>query len=98
MPLLSIRAIKESTRDTPLFSQDSGTEVVRSRKQAFDEAVVPLEEDRDVPSWLEAHRDRLVEDPEFTRKQARSIWDVVPDKRIPNLSMAEFYKPYKITF
>lgn len=82
-------------KDSPLFSEDKDTDVVKDPVQAMQETVQGLD-DRNIesPSWLEKTAGRLLEDPDRTQQQAESIWDVIPQRpRAP--SMIDYSQPYQ---
>lgn len=93
---LSIRGIRAGLQDTPLFSQDDPTETVRTPSQAMQETVQDLDDENiESPSWLEKTTGRLLEDPDRTQKQAKSIWDVVPERPPSRLRDAQsIYQSY----
>ena len=82
-------------KDSPLFSEDKGTDVVKDPVQAMQETVQDLDDKNiESPSWLEKTAGRLLEDPDRTQQQAESIWDVIPQRpRAP--SMIDYSQPYQ---
>ena len=91
----NIGEIGRRTEDEALFgtTDPTGTKVDKGR-EVSDTSVDPIEEQfrGDDRSWLEQQRDKLLGDPQRTKEQAQSLWNVVPK---PAVSFERSTKPFK---